>query len=51
MTTDKEYTDMGICPNCLADGYDGIMCDNCGHVNIPEPPRGNCDYLINSEGD
>lgn len=33
MTTDKEYTDMGMCPNCLAEGYDGCFCDKCGNVS------------------
>lgn len=51
MTTDTEYTDMGICPNCLADGYDGISCDKCGHVNIPESPRGNYNYMKHADGD
>lgn len=32
MTTDNEYSDMGLCPECLADGYDGISCSACGHI-------------------
>ena len=31
MTTDREYSDMGICPNCLSQGYDGV-CDTCGYI-------------------
>ena len=30
MTTDKEYSDMGICPNCLSDNF-SVICDKCGH--------------------
>lgn len=33
MTTDKEYSDMGICPECLSQDYDG-GCRNCGYVSM-----------------
>ena len=32
MTTDREYTDMGICPKCLSQGFDGV-CDRCGYID------------------
>lgn len=36
MTTDQEYIDMGICPRCLAPGFDGV-CDTCGYIEDTEP--------------
>lgn len=59
MTTDNEYTDMGICPRCLSHDFDGV-CDKCGYIEgtermdypYPEPKeRDDYDYLLNSEGD
>lgn len=50
MTTDKEYSDMGLCPYCLSQGFDGV-CDICGHIETPHPPRGDYNYMYHSEGD
>lgn len=53
MTTDNEYSDMGICPKCLSEGFDGV-CDRCGHIET-SPRRDYCDidynYLKHSEDD
>lgn len=51
MTTDTEYTDMEICPECLMGEYDGISCERCGHVNIPTPPKGEYNYMEHADGD
>lgn len=63
MTTDNEYSDMGICPRCLTEGFDGV-CDKCGYIERAERTERNhsyynertkrdddYNYLINSEGD
>lgn len=36
MTSDREYSTMGICPNCLSGNYDGVCCDNCGHIETED---------------
>lgn len=40
MTTDREYSDMGICPKCLSQGFDGV-CDRCGYID--NDPTGDTD--------
>ena len=58
MTTDKEYSDMGMCPQCLKDGYDGT-CPHCGHIETTgykfmddiQWPSDDYNYLKHSESD
>lgn len=57
MTTDNEYSDMGICPNCLSEGFDGV-CDTCGYIDCKPDPTPfsrkrdiDYNYLRHSEGD
>lgn len=33
MTSDEEYEEMNVCPNCLSDNFD-IVCDQCGYCSI-----------------
>lgn len=35
MTTEQEYSNMGMCPHCLSQDFDGV-CDKCGYVEHTE---------------
>lgn len=53
MTTDKEYSDMGMCPRCLSENHDGT-CSCCGYVYMDDvqwPDEDDYNYITHSESD
>ena len=52
MTTDNEYSEMGICPRCLSPDFDGV-CERCGYIERTErdPKDSDYNYMRHADSD